>query len=183
MNRAADASRPSGFDPLRDAVSLAGGSRVRGRRQCRRRYHCPERGCLLNRSRDCSRLGARGHLMPASLSLPLRRLPFLLPPLKLRGRSTTLTSRTPRVLTVRSIFGSKGRGCQAKVVAERQARLGAFASAQPAGAIVHEGRRQMPHHREVDIAQPLAARTGYQARGGLHLRRMRVPCPRHCRGE
>lgn len=44
---------------------------------CRRRYHCPERGCLFNRSRDCSRLGARGHFMPASLSLPLRRLPFL----------------------------------------------------------------------------------------------------------
>ena len=31
---------------------------------CRRRYHCPERGCLVNRSRDCSRLGARGHFMP-----------------------------------------------------------------------------------------------------------------------
>ena len=29
---------------------------------CRRRYHCPERGCLVNRSRDCSRLGARGAL-------------------------------------------------------------------------------------------------------------------------
>ena len=41
---------------------------------CRRRYHCPERGCLFNRSRDCSLLGARGHFMPASLSLPFRRL-------------------------------------------------------------------------------------------------------------
>jgi len=29
MNRAADASRPSGFDPLRDTVSLAGGTRSR----------------------------------------------------------------------------------------------------------------------------------------------------------
>jgi hypothetical protein len=43
---------------------------------CRRRYHCPERGCLFSRSRDCSRLGAHGHCMPASLSLPLRRLPL-----------------------------------------------------------------------------------------------------------
>ena len=77
MNRAADAPRRSGFDPLRDTVSLAGGSRVRGRRHagaaitapnagafltglatavasvpagisCPRRYHCPFVGCLLS---------------------------------------------------------------------------------------------------------------------------------------
>ena len=43
---------------------------------CRRRYHCPAFGCLVDRSRDCSRLGARGHCMPALLSLPCRRLLF-----------------------------------------------------------------------------------------------------------
>jgi hypothetical protein len=78
VNRAADArlghtaSIPCARR-CRSPEALALGAAVMA---CRRRYHCPERGCLLNRSRDCSRLVARGHCMPASLSLPLRRLPF-----------------------------------------------------------------------------------------------------------
>jgi hypothetical protein len=79
MNRAADArlghtaSIPC-VRRCRSPEALALGAAVIA---CRRRYHCPERGCLLNRSRNCSRLVARGHCMPASLSLPLRRLPRL----------------------------------------------------------------------------------------------------------
>lgn len=74
------ASRPSGFDPLRTInVSLAGGTRSRAPPSLHAgvAITVPRSGALLNRSPDCSRLGSRDHFMPASLSLPLRRLPFL----------------------------------------------------------------------------------------------------------
>lgn len=38
-------------------VSLAGGTRRRAAAS-RHRYHCPSRGCLFNRSRDCTRFRA-----------------------------------------------------------------------------------------------------------------------------
>ena len=50
------ASRPSGFDPSRDHESLAGGTRLGSRRHfIPASLSLPLCGCLLNRSRDCSR--------------------------------------------------------------------------------------------------------------------------------
>lgn len=46
----------------------------------------------LNRSRDCSRLGSRGYFMAPSLSLPIRRRPFSVPPLRF-GTSLRATQR------------------------------------------------------------------------------------------
>lgn len=74
MNRAADASRPSGFDPLRHTVSLAGGSRVRGRRHAGAAITAPNAGAFLTGLATAVASVPAG--MPASLSLPLRRLPF-----------------------------------------------------------------------------------------------------------
>jgi hypothetical protein len=50
------ASRPSGFDPSRDHESLAGGTRLRARRHfIPASLSLPLCGCLVDRSRDCSR--------------------------------------------------------------------------------------------------------------------------------
>src|SRR5207244_303140 len=65
--------------------------------------------------------------MPASLSLPLRRLPSLLPPLRFGVEGTALTSRTPRVLTACSVFGSRVAGCQANCIGVVAARRPALA--------------------------------------------------------
>jgi hypothetical protein len=63
--------------------------------------------------------------MPASLSLPLRRLPSLLPPLRFGVEGTALTGRTPRVLTMCFVFGSKVAWLPSQLyrVAERRPTL------------------------------------------------------------
>ena len=54
------ASRPSGFDPSRGHESLAGGTRFGSRRHfIPASLSLPLCGCLLNRSRDCSRPASR----------------------------------------------------------------------------------------------------------------------------
>ena len=70
------ASRPSGFDPSRDHESLAGGTRPRSRRHfIPASLSLPFFGCLLNRSRDCSRSRVPPRFRVGAM-LTLLRLPL-----------------------------------------------------------------------------------------------------------
>ena len=158
VNRAAGASRPSGFAPLRDTVSLAGGTRVRGRRHC----------------------------VPAPLSLPLRRLPSLMPPLRFGVEGTAPTSRTPRALTVCSVFASRvawlpsqlyrgRRGTSAQLAHLRQrSRLARSCTKVVGGCFIATRSTSLGVLQRAHLIA---------SQGWPHLGRMRRPRPRHCCGE
>jgi hypothetical protein len=73
------ASRPSGFDPSRRIMCRSPEALARGPRRhaCRRRYHCPAFGCLLNRSRDCTRSRVPPSFHAGAVITAPRRVPLL----------------------------------------------------------------------------------------------------------
>jgi hypothetical protein len=77
--------RRSGFPMCRSPEALALGPAVM---PCRRRYHCPSFGCLLNRSRDCTR--SRVPPLRVGAMLTLLRVPFSLAGASLRRFSLPL---------------------------------------------------------------------------------------------
>ena len=102
-------ARLSASIPCADHVSLAGGSRVRGRRHsCRRRYHCPERGCLVNRSRDCTRSRVPPSFYAGVAITASRRVPFPLSPL--RSAPSGLSCRMRSVFQLGFLLQIRVRG-------------------------------------------------------------------------
>ena len=68
---------------------------------CRRRYHCPERGCLVNRSRDCTRSRVPPSFHAGVAITAPRRVPLHLPPL--RSAPFGLSSRTRKTAALKPI--------------------------------------------------------------------------------